>query len=96
MRLYERHCIVCHGGPSAQASSVARGLYQKPPQFGDGSMSDDPENITYWKITHGIRFTGMPAFAETLSPNQIWQITAFLHNIDALPRAVAKQWSKSQ
>ena len=94
MHLYAKNCLVCHGGASAQASDVARGLYQKPPQFGDGSMSDDPENITYWKIAHGIRFTGMPAFCRTLSTTQIWQITAFLHHIDALPKTVALQWRK--
>ena len=64
LRLYRQDCQICHGGAAAKASSIARGLYQLPPQFGDGSMADDPENETYWKIAHGIRFTGMPAFAE--------------------------------
>lgn len=92
MHLYKQNCQVCHGGANARASAVAQGLYQKPPQFGDGSMSDDPENTTYWKIAHGIRFTGMPAFDASLTSKQMWQITTFLHHIDALPRDVATQW----
>lgn len=92
LHLYKQHCQVCHGGADARASAVAQGLYQKPPQFGDGSMAADPENATYWKIAHGIRFTGMPAFADSLTPEQIWQITTFLHHIDALPRDVAARW----
>jgi mono/diheme cytochrome c family protein len=92
MHLYKQNCQVCHGGANARASAVAQGLYQKPPQFGDGSMSDDPENTTYWKIAHGIRFTGMPAFDASLTSKQMWQITTFLHHIGALPRDVATRW----
>ncbi len=96
LQLYKKTCLVCHGGADAKPSQVALGLYQKPPQFGDGSMSDDPENTTFWKIAHGIRFTGMPAFDNSLTSAQMWQITAFLHHINALPRPVQTQWRSLQ
>src|SRR5262249_10408867 len=62
VRLYKANCAVCHGASDSKPSTVAEGLYQKPPQFGKDDVTDDPIEITYWKITHGIRFTGMPAY----------------------------------
>jgi hypothetical protein len=37
-------------------------LYQKPPQLATHGSEDDPEGISFWKIKHGIRLTGMPSF----------------------------------
>src|SRR5690242_18886623 len=33
IKLYATNCAVCHGDASAQATNVAKGLYQKPPQL---------------------------------------------------------------
>jgi mono/diheme cytochrome c family protein len=57
-------------------------------------VSDDPAGETYWKIEHGIRFTGMPAFVGSLSEEQIWQIAYFLsHGMDKLPPAADAIWT---
>jgi mono/diheme cytochrome c family protein len=92
MKLYAANCAVCHGTADGKATDVAHGLYQKPPQLASDGVEDDPAGVTYWKVYHGIRLTGMPSFAATLSENQIWQVTAFLQNMDHLPPAVAVQW----
>jgi thiosulfate dehydrogenase len=51
-------------------------------------VTDDPEGSTYWKVTHGIRLSGMPAFAKTLSDTQRWQITMLVAHADKLSPAV--------
>ena len=48
-----------------------------PPQLARDGVEDDPEGTIYWKIAHGIRFTGMPAFRQTLSDREIWQMALF-------------------
>jgi len=65
--LYRTHCQVCHGGADGGVSSIARGLTPNAPRLAKDGVEDDPEGVTYWKVAHGIRFTGMPAFGETLS-----------------------------
>jgi mono/diheme cytochrome c family protein len=94
VKLYAQNCAVCHGDSGAKASNVAKGLYQKPPQLAQDGVEDDPDGVTYWKLAHGIRWTGMPAFDRTLSDKQIWQLTLFLKTMDHLPPAVEKAWKQ--
>jgi thiosulfate dehydrogenase len=90
--LYKKNCLVCHGAADGEASNVASGLYQKPPQFAYRDVSDDPVGQTFWIIKHGVRLTGMPAFSYSLRVEQIWQVALFLKQMDALPPLVQKKW----
>lgn len=92
VKLYATNCAVCHGDSNAQATNVAKGLYQKPPQLAKEGVEDDPDGVTYWKLAHGIRWTGMPAFGDTLNETQLWQLTLFLKTMDHLPPAAQKAW----
>jgi thiosulfate dehydrogenase len=92
IKLYGQNCVLCHGAADGKASNVAQGLYQKPPQLASDGVEDDSEGETYWKVAHGIRFTGMPSFGATLSQEQIWQLALFLKHMDALPAAPQRAW----
>jgi thiosulfate dehydrogenase len=96
MKLYVANCAVCHGAADGAATNVAHGMYQRPPQLASDGVEDDPAGVTYWKIYHGIRFTAMPSFASTLSEKEIWQLTAFLANMDRLPAGVDSQWKRAR
>ena len=94
--LYGRHCALCHGTASgdASASPVAKGLYPRPPQLATDGVEDDPEGLSYWKIKHGIRWTGMPSWKGTLTDQQIWTLALFLKHMDKLPPAPEQAWQK--
>lgn len=92
IKLYAANCAVCHGGFAGKASNIAEGLYQKPPQLASDGVEDDPDGVTYWKVAHGIRLTGMPAFSSTLAEDQIWQVALFLKHMDSLPPAPQRLW----
>ena len=92
IKLYAANCVVCHGAADATQSKVAAGLYQRPPQLAKDGVEDDPEGVTFWKVDHGIRFTGMPAFGHTLDDTQIWQLALFLKHMDSLPPAPERAW----
>ncbi len=93
--LFATNCAVCHGSSKGDeaASPIARGLYQKPPQFASEGVEDDPEGRSFWKIQHGIRLTAMPSFRGTLSDQQIWTIATFLKHMDKLPPSVQPAWA---
>lgn len=92
-KLYMTNCSVCHGSAGSDESNIAKGFYIKAPQFTKNGVDDDPAGETYWKIEHGIRFTGMPAFKGTLTEEQIWQVSYFLkHGTDNLPKAADDIW----
>jgi thiosulfate dehydrogenase len=91
-KLYDAHCRVCHGGSDGVASSIANGLTPKAPQLAKHGVDDDPVEMSYWKIAHGIRFTGMPAFRDSLTDQQMWQIALFAAHMNALPPLARRAW----
>ncbi|HZZ16790.1 MAG TPA: hypothetical protein VFE08_12585, partial [Candidatus Sulfotelmatobacter sp.] len=58
------------------------------PQLFVHGVTDDPAGETYWKVTNGIRLTGMPGFKNTLSETERWQVTLLLADADKLPQTV--------
>jgi mono/diheme cytochrome c family protein len=95
-KLYMQNCAVCHGSGVGEESNAAKGMYVHPPQFAKHGVDDDPEGMNYWKIEHGIRFTGMPAYANLLSEEQIWQIAAFVTRpLKDLPPAAAAEFNQA-
>jgi mono/diheme cytochrome c family protein len=87
--VYKENCAVCHGAPERTRTALARGMFPPPPQFMEKAdmMTDDPEGETYWKVTHGIRLSGMPGFAESLSEAERWQVTMLVKHADKIPAA---------
>jgi thiosulfate dehydrogenase len=73
IKLYGQHCAICHGTAKGDpsASPVAKGLYPRPRQLAAEGVEDDPEGFSFWKIKHGIRWTGMPSWKGTLTDQQI-------------------------
>src|SRR5450830_1428723 len=98
VHLFAQNCAVCHGSAKGAAASspIAKGLYQKPPQLATDGVKDDPEGVSFWKIKHGIRLTGMPSFGYSLSDRQIWTLALFLKHMDKLPPAVQQTWQHVQ
>jgi len=98
VELYGRHCAICHGTAKgdASASPVAKGLYPRPPQLATDGVEDDPEGFSFWKLKHGIRWTGMPSWGSTLTDEQIWTLALFLNQMDKLPSAAQQAWQKVQ
>ena len=83
---YKEHCAVCHGMPGRPPTAISKGMFPPPPQLfeKDDMVTRDPEGITYWKVTHGIRLTGMPGFGGALSNTQRWQVTMLVARADKL------------
>jgi len=88
-KIYRDHCAVCHGLPEQEQTAIAKGEFPKPPELFKGKgVTDDPAGETYWKVANGIRLTGMPGFSDSLSSEQMWQVSLLLLDADKLPPAV--------
>jgi len=96
--LYATHCAICHGTAkgAASASPVAKGEYPLPPQLASDGVEDDADGVSFWKIKHGIRLTGMPAWKFSLTDQQIWTLALFLKHMDKLPASAEQAWLKVQ
>ena len=88
-QVYKQHCEVCHGLPGQPQSAIASGMFPKPPKLMEGKgVTDDPPGETYWKVSGGIRMSGMPGFEKKLSTMQMWQVSLLCANADKLPMSV--------
>lgn len=96
VKLYGQHCAICHGTAKGEASAspVAKGENPAPPQLAADGVEDDPQGWTFWKIKHGIRWTGMPSWKSALNDQQIWTLALFLKHMDKLPTATEKIWQQ--
>ena len=88
--LYRENCAGCHGLPGRPAQAFAKSMFPPPPQLFQPKemVTDDPEGVTFWKITNGIRLSGMPGFVGMLSEDQRWQLAMLLAHADKTPPSV--------
>src|SRR5690348_5008551 len=65
--IYREQCAACHALPAQEPTTIAKGMFPKPPQLFRGKgVTDDIPGQTYWKVANGIRLSGMPAFRGAL------------------------------
>ncbi|MGH9470537.1 MAG: c-type cytochrome [Terriglobia bacterium] len=92
-KLYKIYCAACHGAPDHPEKKFGHPFYPPAPQFME-EAPDMPENQNFYTIQHGVRWTGMPAWKNTLSDQEIWKLVTFLSRMDKLPPAVEEEWKK--
>lgn len=91
MKTYQSNCAGCHGDILHPHTAFGDAFYPRSPQFAEDAP-DMPENQNFYIIQHGVRLSGMPAWKETLSAQEIWQVTSFLSHMDKLPPQVSAAW----
>lgn len=88
-QVYRERCAICHSFSDGSPSPMGQGMFPRPPRLLQGTgVTDDEPGETYWKVANGIRLTGMPAFRQSLSDVQMWQVSLLLANANKLPDAV--------
>lgn len=87
-QIYRDQCSACHGFHN-KPSSFGAHMFPNAPQLWEKhrnsevvGVSDDPPGETFWKVKNGIRLTGMPSYKNTLSENEMWQVSLLLANAD--------------
>jgi mono/diheme cytochrome c family protein len=95
--IYRDQCAACHGLHGKPSRFGAHMFPDAPPLWeshhGNATVgvSDDPPGETYWKVSNGIRLTGMPAFKGVLTETKMWQVSLLLAQADKpLPLAAVE------
>ena len=86
---FAAHCAVCHGAPGVPKGDIAAGLYPPPPDLAVTAKLYSGGEL-FWIIKHGIKMTGMPAWADH-SDEEVWAIVAF---IEKLPGMTQEEYGK--
>ncbi|WP_153133020.1 c-type cytochrome [Dechloromonas hortensis] len=90
---YEAMCVGCHLSPGVEDSEIRKGLYPSPLNLSlAGAAAEEQETDVrrFWIIKHGIKGSGMPAWAKGgMDDEAIWDLTAF---IKILPKLSATDY----
>jgi mono/diheme cytochrome c family protein len=82
-KLYSETCVYCHGAPGKDPTDIGKGLNPEPPYLPDvvGRWSSGE---LYWIVHNGVRMTGMPAFGETHSDEELRAVVAFIQKLPGM------------
>jgi mono/diheme cytochrome c family protein len=90
--LYQKQCAVCHGAQGMGDGEAAKSLNPSPALLAYMiQMPMSVDEYLLWSIAEGGKQfgTSMPAFKETMSPEEIWKTIAYMRA--GFPAVAAKQ-----
>ena len=89
--IYDKTCASCHGVAGNGLGVDASKMTLKPPALGDAVAMRDVSPATMYRITSvGIAGTPMVGFAGALTPEQRWNVVAYLVSLRATPAQLAE------
>jgi len=77
---FDEHCAVCHGA-GGHGSAIGRAMYPPVPDLAGREVQGLSDGALFAIIQHGVRWTGMPAFRASHTPEEMWQLVAFLRRL---------------
>ena len=92
---YEAHCVACHGGPAVAREQWVNGMNPQPPYLLDATRLWKPREL-HWIVENGIKMTGMPAWRDTLSPQQIDDVVVYLQAMRQMPPQSYLRWRNAK
>ncbi len=76
-KLYDKHCLGCHGAPGIKRQDFPKGMEPPPPKMTDAAKDWTPREL-YWIVYHGIKMSGMAPFEKSFSEKERWHLVSFL------------------
>jgi mono/diheme cytochrome c family protein len=92
---YQNHCAICHGRDAKGQTEIGANMYPKVPDLTSAPVQSRSDGALFYIIQNGIRWTGMPAWKEEHSPEQTWQLVAFIRKAPTFTEADLKTDEKA-
>jgi thiosulfate dehydrogenase len=93
LKIFRDNCAGCHGDGAQKSLWGVTSFLPRVPQFGS-EPPKRPDWEIHWIVTNGIRNTAMGSFAQLMTDDQIWKVSAFVNHVHSLPESVASRWVK--
>ena len=81
---YETHCVACHGAAAVAREQWVSGMEPQPPYLLDVTERFTPSEL-FWTVRNGIKMTGMPAWGQSMSDREMWNVVGWLEASRRLP-----------
>jgi mono/diheme cytochrome c family protein len=89
-RQYDGACAACHGTPLEARAVWAKAMKPAPADLTEGPSKRSLREL-YWLICRGETLSGMPAFGDKRSDDDIWNLALF---VAALPDIKAERYQR--
>lgn len=76
--LFSENCAICHGTEGRGDGPTAETLDPPPADLHADHVQILTDGELFWVITHGVEGTGMPAWEDTLTEEERWDIVNFI------------------
>lgn len=88
-RLYQQHCVLCHGEAGYGDGPAARAFSKKPADLTAPHTALHTAGDLFWWLTTGIPGSPMPGFKDRLTEEERWDLINFLRALAAAEQARA-------
>lgn len=85
------HCAICHSNDGSGHTMIGGGLYPRPPDLRKPETQNLTDGEIFWVIENGVRFSGMPAFANGGNHGGEQDSWKLVHFIRHLPHLTAEE-----
>jgi mono/diheme cytochrome c family protein len=82
---YQYYCIQCHGKYHDGLGTVGQSFAPLPGDLRSAKVQSMPVGQLFYEISYGIPGGRQPALASTISPDERWQIIAFVKSLGQRP-----------
>jgi mono/diheme cytochrome c family protein len=84
---YDSECSICHGSDGRAQTPIGRWMHPRAADLTSEEVQSFSDQELFWIVQNGIRFTGMPAFGQVETGDNIWNLVNYVRT---LPGALAK------
>jgi mono/diheme cytochrome c family protein len=89
-------CAQCHGADARGGTNIGRNMAPPAMDLSSSHVQHWSDAELFWIIQNGVRLTGMPAWQSSISENDTWKLTHFIHNLPRLDTASVPTATPSQ
>jgi high-affinity iron transporter len=91
-QIFTASCASCHGSRGLGDGPMARTLSTAVPAIGNASATPNlTPTLAYDVASVGIKGTAMPAFGESLTPQQRWEVLNYVYQLRGQPMSLPSQ-----
>ena len=77
---FANSCAVCHGAPGVKPSPVMQAATPPAPDLAVNAKEWTDKQL-FWILQHGVKYTGMPAWAVQDRPDEVRRMVAFVRRL---------------
>lgn len=86
---FANSCAVCHGAPGVKPSPVMQAATPPAPDLAVNAKEWTDKQL-FWILQHGVKYTGMPAWAVQDRPDEVRRMVAFVRRLPGMTPAQYK------